>query len=143
MDVGLRAARSDDFIYARIYFETMRWIIERLFGWDQAREEHNFAKFFKLDEVSIISCDGKDVGWIQVELEGPTIYIDSFYITSAMQRRGIGTEILERLLAQAKDRSKAITLACVKFNPALSLYKRHGFRITHEDEHKFYLRVDP
>lgn len=144
MNVGLRAARSDDFTFARhIYFETMRWIIERLFGWDQAREEHNFAKSFKLDDVSIITCDGQDVGWIQLELQGPTIFIDSFYITSAMQRRGIGTQILENLLAQAKDRSKPITLACVKFNPARSLYERHGFRTTHEDEHKFYMRADP
>jgi hypothetical protein len=30
----------------------MRWIIERLFGWDPAREGKNFAQFFRLDEVS-------------------------------------------------------------------------------------------
>jgi ribosomal protein S18 acetylase RimI-like enzyme len=30
----------------------------------------------------------------------------------------------------------------VKINPALRFYEKHGFRITHEDQHKFYLRAD-
>jgi hypothetical protein len=47
MDIKLRAASNKDFAFARnVYFETMRWIIDRLFGWDQAREEKNFAQFF-------------------------------------------------------------------------------------------------
>jgi ribosomal protein S18 acetylase RimI-like enzyme len=28
----------------------------------------------------------------------------------------------------------------VKTNPALRLYKRLGFRVTHEDDRKFYMR---
>jgi ribosomal protein S18 acetylase RimI-like enzyme len=47
------------------------------------------------------------------------------------------------LLARARNQSKAITLAVVKINPALRFYEKHGFRITHEDKHKFYLRADP
>ena len=43
----------------------MRWIVERLFGWDEVREDKNFAQFFKLDEVRIITADDQDVGWIQ------------------------------------------------------------------------------
>jgi hypothetical protein len=51
----------------------MRWIIERLFGWDQAREEENFLGFFKLDEVRIITAGARDVGWIQERPEGASI----------------------------------------------------------------------
>jgi ribosomal protein S18 acetylase RimI-like enzyme len=47
------------------------------------------------------------------------------------------------LLARARNESKAITLAVVKINPALHFYEEHGFRITHEDQHKFYLKADP
>ena len=66
MNIGLRTACDKDFAFARdVYFETMRWIIERLFGWDLARENKNFAQFFKLDEVRIITADEQDVGWIQ------------------------------------------------------------------------------
>jgi ribosomal protein S18 acetylase RimI-like enzyme len=47
------------------------------------------------------------------------------------------------LLAHARNRTKAITLAVVKINPAIHFYEKHGFRITHEDEQKFYMRADP
>jgi len=121
----------------------MRWIIERLFGWDPAREGKNFAQFFKLDEARIITADEQDVGWIQEQVEDTTINLGSFYVMPIMQRRGIGTQVLQMLLARARNESKAITLAVVKINPALHFYEKHGFRITHEDQHKFYLRADP
>ena len=121
----------------------MRWIIERLFGWDPAREDKTFAQFFKLDEARIITADEQDVGWIQEQVDDTTINLGSFYVMPMMQRRGIGTQVLQMLLARARNQSKAITLAVVKINPALRFYEKHGFRITHEDQHKFYLRADP
>jgi len=144
MDISLRAACDQDFAFARdVYFVTMRWIIERLFGWDQVREEEKFARFFKLDEVRIITADGRDVGWIQEEVKDGGINLGSFYVVPEMQRLGIGTYVLQRLLAHASEQSKPITLAVVKINPARLFYERHGFRIVHEDEHKFYMRADP
>ena len=144
MRIALRTACSEDFVFARnLYFETMRGMIERLFGWDQAQEERNFAGFFKADEVSIITADEQDVGWIQEQVEDRTINLGSFYVIPAMQGRGIGTKVLNILLTRAADQSKAITLAVVKINPARSFYEKRGFRITHEDQHKFYMRADP
>ena len=36
MLITLRAARPDDYGFAKqTYYETMRWVIERLFGWDE------------------------------------------------------------------------------------------------------------
>jgi GNAT superfamily N-acetyltransferase len=144
MKIAFRTACSEDFVFARnLYFETMRGMIELLFGWDQTREERNFAGFFKVEEVRIIIADGKDVGWIQEQVEDRTINLGSFYVMPAMQRRGIGTNVLDILLARAADQSKAMTLAVVKINPARLFYEKCGFRITHEDQHKFYMRVDP
>ena len=143
MNIGLRTASDRDVTFARdVYFETMRWIIERLFGWDPAREDKNFAQFFRLDEVRIITADEQDVGWIQEQVDDTTINLGSFYVMPMMQRRGIGTQVLQMLLARARNQSKAITLGVVKINPALRFYEKHGFRITHEDQHKFYLRAD-
>ena len=144
LTVELRPACDQDFVFARsVYFETMRWIIERLSGWDEAREWKKFAQFFKLDEVRIIIADGRNVGWIQEQVDDTTINLGSFYVIPAMQRRGIGTTVLGLLLANARKQSKAVTLAVVKINPARSFYEKHGFRTTHEDEHKFYMRTDP
>ena len=144
MKIALRTACSEDFVFARdLYFETMRGMIERLFGWDQSREERNFAGFFKVEEVRIIIADEQDVGWIQEQVENRTINLGSFYVMPAMQGRGIGTKVLDMLLARAADQSKAMTLAVVKINPARYFYEKRGFRITHEDQCKFYMRADP
>jgi GNAT superfamily N-acetyltransferase len=142
--IALRTACGEDSVFARdLYFETMRGMIERLFGWDQTREERNFAGFFKVDEVRIITADDQDAGWIQEQVENRTINLGSFYVMPAMQGRGIGTKVLDKLLAEAADQSKAMTLAVVKINPARYFYEKRGFRITHEDQHKFYMRACP
>jgi GNAT superfamily N-acetyltransferase len=144
MDITFRPAQTEDLAFARsLYFETMRLIIERLFGWDQARQEKNFVGFFNLDEVRIITADARDVGWIQERPDIASIYLGGLYVTPAVQRHGIGTQVLQGVLARAKNQSKVVTLSVVKINPALRFYQRHGFRITHEDEYKFYMRADP
>ena len=144
MNITLRKACDDDVAFSRnLYFETMRGIIERLFGWDEKREEKNFARFFKLDEVRIITADGQDVGWIQEQISEGSINLGSFYVAPAMQGRGIGTRVLRMLLEGAAKESKVMTLAVVKINPARQFYEKRGFRTTHEDEHKFYMTADP
>ena len=52
----------------------------RLFGWDQVREEENFARFFNLDEARIITADGRSVGWIQEQVDDTRINLGSFYV---------------------------------------------------------------
>jgi len=144
MDIALRPALPQDRAFARaLYFETMRWIIERLFGWNEAREERNFASFYEAGDVQIITAGGADVGWMQELADEATIFLGSLYVKPQMQCRGIGSEILRRLLDRAKREGKSVTLAVVKINPAVQFYERHGFRRTHEDQYKLYLRADP
>jgi len=120
----------------------MRWIIERLFGWDEDREDRKFAEQFKREEVRIIAADGRDVGWMQTQLRDDAVYLGQLYVTPAWQGRGIGSEVLGRLIAEAREQGKAITLSVVKINPALRLYEAHGFRVTHDDEYKYHMRLD-
>jgi ribosomal protein S18 acetylase RimI-like enzyme len=116
--------------------------IERLFGWDQAHQEASFAGWFHPAEVNIITADGADVGWIQHREETDAIFLGSIYVMPAMQRKGIGTRVIQMLLDLGTQRSQPVTLAVMKINPAVALYKKLGFRITHEDEHKLYMKVD-
>lgn len=144
MNIALRAACDRDVAFARkLYFDTMREIITRLFGWDQRREEKKFAQFFKLEEVRIIIADGRDVGWIQEQISPTSINLGSFYVLPAMQDRGIGTHILQMLLERAASESKTVTLAVAKINPARQFYEKLGFRTTHEDEYKLYMSAGP
>ena len=143
MNVHLRDYESRDFDFARsLYFETMRPAIESIFGWDEARQIASFNGWFKPEEVSVITVDGLDAGWIQQRLDHDAVFLGSIYIAPRMQRRGVGSHVIRQLLDHARAQSRAATLAVMKNNSAIALYKRLGFRITHEDEYKFYMRAE-
>lgn len=142
MDIKVREASSTDMDFARsLYFETMRGMIESTFGWDQHHQEDSFAGWFDLQEASIIMADGRDVGWMQTRTDEHEVFLGSLYVKPEMQRQGIGTQILRKLIDQCAHSSKTLTLAVMKINPAIHLYERLGFRITHEDQYKFYMRA--
>jgi GNAT superfamily N-acetyltransferase len=143
MRVELRPARADEYEFARqLYYETMRWIIEPLFGWDQAHQDASFAAQFKLEEVRIIAVDGAHAGWIQTQTDEASVTLHQFYIVPALQHRGIGTGVLKTVIGEARQQGKFVLVAVVKSNPAKRLYDRHGFRTFREDECKYYMRLD-
>jgi GNAT superfamily N-acetyltransferase len=91
-------------------------------------------------EVEIITSDGADIGWMQSAVEDKTRFLKQIFIDAPFQRRGIGTDIIHRLIGRANRTGQPVTLGVVKINPARHLYDRLGFRITHEDDRKFYMR---
>jgi len=142
MDIQLREALPADVDFARaLYFETMRGLIEPLFGWDQRQQEDSFAGWFDLRQARIIVADGRDVGWMQTRADDRELFLGSLYVRPEMQGRGIGTHILRDLIDQSERSSRPLTLAVMKNNPAIRLYERLGFRLTHEDKYKFYMRA--
>jgi ribosomal protein S18 acetylase RimI-like enzyme len=48
--------------------------------------------------------------------------------------RGVGTKLLDHLLARAKAERLAISLSVSRGNPAMRLYQRLGFEVVHSDE---------
>jgi ribosomal protein S18 acetylase RimI-like enzyme len=107
------------------------------------RQKAIFAEWFKPDEVRVVVVDGSDVGWIQLRARDETVFLGSIYITPGMQRKGIGTRVIQMILDSARQQNQFVTLGVMKINPALALYTKLGFRVTHEDEHKLYLRWAP
>jgi ribosomal protein S18 acetylase RimI-like enzyme len=141
--IELRAAVPADYHFARtVHHAGMRWIAERLFGWDDASQDEKFERQFALPEVRIIVVQGRDVGYLQAAEKPDALFLKELHVADAFQKLGIGAEVLRRLCAEAQQMRKPVTVGVVKFNPALALYQRLGFRIVGEDAHKFYLRRD-
>ena len=144
MKISLREARAIDYGFARqLCFATTREPVERAFGWDEYSQDAIFARQFVPSEVRIVTLEGKDIGWIQTQIDDRTVNLCQFYIAPEIQRRGIGGVVLKQLLAEARKRGKDVTLSVMKGNRALGFYRRHGFRVTHEDRYKFHLRFEP
>jgi hypothetical protein len=66
------------------YPEIIRFIDDEV-GWHEAHQEQSFAGWFKPDEVSIITADGTDVGWIQQRPDRDAIFPGSIYVIPTMQ----------------------------------------------------------
>jgi ribosomal protein S18 acetylase RimI-like enzyme len=139
---AMRAAQPRDFDFCqRLYFENMSGIIDAL-NLDVTRQHASFARQWQVAEVRIITVADEGVGWIQVAAgDDDTIFLKQLYLAKRFQRQQIGSRIMEVLIEEAGP--KAITLGVVKINPALRLYERLGFRTTHEDQYKFYMRREP
>jgi GNAT superfamily N-acetyltransferase len=143
MPIALRPARSGDFEFcARLYFSGMEETIRRL-TLDMVAQNRNLRERWNVAEVLIITSDGADVGWMQSSIKDGARYLEQIFIDTPFQSRGFGTGIINGLIDEAKLDQRPVTLGVVKTNPALRLYERLGFRITHEDDRKFYMRREP
>jgi GNAT superfamily N-acetyltransferase len=142
-EIILRPAQPRDFAFCeRVYFDEMGWIIEAL-KLDLARHRDGFTRQWQCAEVRIISTEIGHVGWLQTAPADEAIFLAQLYLEGRFQRQGIGSRVMRLLIEEAASTEKAVALAVVKINPARRLYERLGFRVTHEDQHKLYMRRDP
>jgi len=143
MPIELRPALDQDFEYCRrLYFGEMRWIIEEL-HLDRTAQETSFRQQWNPAQVRMMALDGTDVGWLQTITQDGEFFVAQMFVDGPFQRRGIGTEVMKRLIGEATESNLPVRLNVVRINPARRLYERLGFRVTHEDERKFYMRRDP
>src|SRR5215469_9804888 len=143
MRIALRPAVAQDFEYCRrLYFRGMSKIIEEL-HLDKTAQEVSFQQQWVLAQVQIITVDGSDAGWLQTTTQDDGVFIAQLFVDAPLQRRGIGTAVINRLITNAARLNHPVSLAVVKINPAVRLYKRLGFHITHEDDRKFYMKRNP
>jgi ribosomal protein S18 acetylase RimI-like enzyme len=140
MQISFRSARPQDFDYcANLYFAGMERAIREL-NLDMTAQVANFRRRWQVTQVRIIVLDGTDIGWLQSTIQGEALFLAQLFVDASFQGQGIGTEVMKRIIDEAARANQAVTLSVVKTNPALRLYERLGFRITHEDDRKFYMR---
>ena len=142
MPIEFRPALEHDFEYCRrLYFVEMRWIIEEL-NLERTAQETSFRQQWNLAQVRVIALDGTDVGWLQAIRQDDELFVAQMFVDGLFQRRGIGTEVMKRLIGEANEFNLAVRLNVVRINPARRLYERLGFRVTHEDDRKLYMKRD-
>lgn len=112
-------------------------------GLEASKQAASLRQQWEPSEVRIICVDDVPAGWLQSRTEDGAIFLGQLFVDEPFQGRGIGSKVLTDLIEEAQAAGCAVTLGVVKSNPARRLYERLGFRITHEDERKFYMRRQP
>ena len=120
----------------------LRAYIEQTYGpWDEEIQRARFDTTFIPEEIHIVSLDGRDAGYIAARQDSDVIHLFNLMIAPEFQNRGLGTAVLQNLLALAQERRKPVRLQVMKVNPARRLYERMGFAVIPAEETPTHYRM--
>lgn len=141
-DVRLRdASEADSQFCYRVKVAAHKGNIVATYGpWDEAEQRAYHEKQWSPSGVRIISADGCDVGWVWCADAGACVEVNGFYVLPSHQRRGIGTQVVQRVLEEAESAGKAVLLQVMKQNSALAFYRKLGFAVVGSTDTHFEMR---
>ena len=138
-EVRLRPFTTDDLPFLqRLYASTREaelqqtdWNDEQKTGFLQMQFDlqHNYyQQHFKHARFDVVTYHEQDIGRLYIEWRTDELRIIDIAFLPEYRGRGIGSTMLQSLLAQAKEKRKSVGLHVEYYNPALLLYRRFGFR---------------
>jgi GNAT superfamily N-acetyltransferase len=142
-EISLRPATQGDFNFAfDAKCDAMRPHIETKWGWDEDFQRTLHTTRWNEKPWFIIERDAQPIGTVSLHWKPTHLRFGEFYLLSAHRGRGIGGRLLPTILAEADERAMPTQLEVLKWNPARTLYERHGFEMISENEiHYFMLRT--
>ena len=133
MTTALRPATDKDYDWLfGLKRASMMEYVEKLFGWDESFQSELFRRNFQPEAISVITVDGFDAGMVETEVTPNHLFLKRIEILPEFQKKGIGTRIISKLVADARAVSRPTRLRVFKVNPARNLYRRLGFRVVGE-----------
>lgn len=123
---------------------TMRESLERIGRFDERRAFERFRSSFRADHTRLIILPEAPLGGC-VAL-GPCddgLLLEHFYLLPALQGSGLGSAVIQVLLAEADNQGLPVRLSVLQQSDAGRFYARHGFAATGEDEWDVYYERPP
>jgi GNAT superfamily N-acetyltransferase len=108
--------------------------VKEVWGWDDAYQRTDHANRFLGHFPNISLLRGEPIGTWHLQPESTYFTFNDFYLLPQFQRRGIGSIILKRVIAEVRATGLPLRLRFIKINPVRSLYLRNGFEIVSETE---------
>jgi ribosomal protein S18 acetylase RimI-like enzyme len=128
-------------LYA-LYCLLLREYIETVFGWNEEFQRQRFEREYPSHKTFLILHGAMIAGFVVLKCESEEIHLSLLLLHPEFQSFGIGTHVMELILAQAKSLDVPVTLSCFRKNDqAMKFYARLGFLITYEDAHFSFLTI--
>ncbi|MDT0634765.1 GNAT family N-acetyltransferase [Spectribacter hydrogenoxidans] len=116
------------------YVEAMKPHISRMWGWDAAWQENDFAKGLRRYETLVLEDSDCRLGYLQVRNNRDSTFIAMIILEPGCRSRGYGPTVLDKL--QNERPGKPLTLRCFRVNTAAyQFYIRCGFRVVRTDDY--------
>ena len=111
---------------------TLGAYISQTFGWDETAQLQIHAQHFIPGACQIIWVDGARAGGLSVSIETDYVHLAEIMLLPAFQRQGLGTHIVNSVIAIAQPLNLPVRLLVLRVNPVQRLYKRLGFVVLEE-----------
>ena len=153
--LAFRPIRPEDHDFLRRLYASTReeelatvadWTAEQkeAFLRQQFEAQHvHYQKYYPEASFDLILEDGEPVGRLYVSRWELEIRLVDISLVPAARGRGLGTALLRDLLAEGEREGKAVSIHVERFNPALRLYRRLGFREIEEKGPYFLMEWRP
>ena len=143
--VSLRPAIADDAEFAyRTTRDTMREYVLATWGaWNEEEVRQRSSENIAAGLTQIIELGHTAIGIHVVEREPDAIRLLQIFILPEYQRRGIGSHLIERLLAEARSARLPLRLRVLRVNPACALYQRMGFNVVEATPERYFMEHLP
>lgn len=106
-------------------------------------QDYHYRKYYPTAEFSVIERDGIPVGRLYLDRWEREIRIMDIALLPEHTGRGIGTRLIRILQEEAAATGKCLGIHVEKFNPALRLYDRLGFRVAEDKDIHFRMEWNP
>jgi len=115
---------------------TRRAFVEQQF----AAQDVHYREHYPGATLDVIEVDGEPAGRLYVHRGPRDIRIMDIALAPPFRRRGIGTALLDALIAEAQASGRTLSIHVEADNPARRLYERLGF--ARAGEHGVYLLLE-
>lgn len=152
--VSLRPATpEDDALFLEVYASTRafelqftEWSEAEKAGFCRSQFEAQTAHYhlhYPTAAYAAILVDGTPAGRLYVDRWPREIRIMDIALLPAFRSRGIGGRILTNLQKEARESGKLLSIHVERFNPALRLYDRLGFKLAEDKGVYLLLHWEP
>ncbi|WP_310485777.1 GNAT family N-acetyltransferase [Chamaesiphon sp. VAR_48_metabat_403] len=141
----LRPANSNDAtLFYSVIDLTMREFIIATWGrWDEVRVRAESHLHSRSPNSQVIEIDNISVGVLRVARFSTYIELEQIYLLPKYQRLGIGSALINQLIAEADRSSIPIRLRVMAINPAKKFYEHLEFIVAEEIPDFFLMEKVP
>jgi len=122
---------------------TMGDYTTKILGWDDKTQRKYHTHDWQTKRPLIIMYGNQPIGTIYMFENENYIEIGQFYLLPEYQNEGIGSYLLSSVLENSDKTGLLAKLVVLKVNPAISLYRRHGFKIVDSNEYQYLMEREP
>jgi D-alanyl-D-alanine carboxypeptidase len=144
-EITLRVARSEDlgFLFSLLKVALGPYIEQTYGAWQEAEQHKQFMARTRPETHQVVELAGRAVGCLAVEWLPDRVKLNRIFLLPAVQRRGIGAQLVRHVLEQARASHLPVSLRVLKVNPAQRLWRRLGFTVVGETETHWLMELPP